>query len=48
MGKFRDIIDTVLDLRQEGGNLLELLEPEQGVAGCVLVQHKMWSHRGSA
>ena len=44
LGKFGHIGDTGLDLGEEGRDLLELLEPEQGVAGGVLEQDEVGSH----
>ena len=45
--KFGDISDALLHLRQEGGDLLKLLQLEESVAGGVLVQDEVWGHDGS-
>ena len=38
------IVDAGLDLREEGCNLLKLLEPEQCVAGGVLEEDVVRGH----
>ena len=40
--------DALLHLREEGGDLLELLQPEESVAGGVLEQHKVWGHHNGS
>ena len=45
--KFGDISDALLHLGEEGGDLLELLQLEESVAGGVLVQDEVWGHDGS-
>ena len=44
LGKFGYIEDRLLDLREEGGHLLELFQLEQGVARSVLEQHEVGRH----
>ena len=44
LGKLGHIGDASLDLGEEGGDLLKLLEPEQSVAGGVLIQDEVRSH----
>ena len=44
LGKLGHIGDASLDLREEGGDLLKLLEPEQSVASGVLKQDKVRGH----
>ena len=44
MRELGHIVDAGLDLREEGCNLLKLLEPEQCVAGGVLEEDVVRGH----
>ena len=46
LGELGYVSDTLLHLGEEGGNLLELLEPEEAIPGPVLKQHEVGGHGG--